>query len=350
MQAVIYARYSSDAQRDASIEDQVRLCRELAGRQGWTITEVYADHALSGASALRPGYQRLLEDARTRRFELVLAEGLDRLSRDQEHTAGLLKQLAFAGVRLVTVAEGEIGELHVGLKGTMNALYLKDLALKTHRGLRGRVEQGRSGGGRCYGYAAVPGAPDRDGVPEHGLRRVDEAEAAVVRRIFAGYAAGRSAKSIAQALNREGISGPPGGAWGPSTIAGNAARGTGILDNELYLGRLVWNRLRYVKDPSTGKRVSRLNDAAQRVVIEVSELRILSDERWRVFEDQRQPLRLLDGAQQGYLRQPAHDPAGPAGSNRPGCVAPPADGPRALCRVRGRVHRRVEPAAGRCRG
>ena len=221
---------------------------------------------------------------RVGRFDIVLAEGLDRLSRDQERTAGLFKQLAFVGVRLVTVAEGEIGELHVGLKGTMNALYLKDLALKTHRGLRGRVEQGRSGGGRCYGYAVVPGAPDRDGVPEHGLRRVDEAEAAVVRRIFADYAAGRSAKAIAQALNREGISGPQGGAWGPSTIAGNAARGTGILDNELYLGRLVWNRLRYVKDPSTGKRVSRLNDPSQRVVIEVSELRILSDELWQAVK------------------------------------------------------------------
>ena len=58
MRAVIYARYSSDAQREASIEDQVRLCRELAERQGWEVVEVYADHALSGASALRPGYQR----------------------------------------------------------------------------------------------------------------------------------------------------------------------------------------------------------------------------------------------------------------------------------------------------
>ena len=79
MQAVIYARYSSDAQREASIEDQVRLCRELAERQGWEVAEVYADHALSGASALRPGYQRLLEDVRAGRFEVVVAEGLDRL-------------------------------------------------------------------------------------------------------------------------------------------------------------------------------------------------------------------------------------------------------------------------------
>ena len=108
----------------------MRLCRELAHQHGWVVAEVYVDHALSGASTLRPGYQRLLEDVRTGRFVVAIAEALDRLSRDQEHTASLFKQLAFAGVRLVTVAEGEIGELHVGLKGTMNALFLRDLAQK----------------------------------------------------------------------------------------------------------------------------------------------------------------------------------------------------------------------------
>ena len=60
--------------------------------------------------------------------------------------------MIFAGVRIVTLAEGEIGELHVGLKGTMNALFLKDLADKTRRGLKGRVEKGQSGGGLCFGY------------------------------------------------------------------------------------------------------------------------------------------------------------------------------------------------------
>ena len=96
----------------------------------------------------------------------------------------------------------------------------------------------------------MPGDPDRDGLPQRGLRRIEPAEAAVVRRIFQEYAAGRSAKAIAQALNREEIAGPHGGGWGPSTVAGNAARGSGILNNELYVGRLVWNRLRYVKDPT----------------------------------------------------------------------------------------------------
>jgi len=74
-----------------------------------------------------------------------LAEALDRISRDQADVATLFKHLRFAGVPIITLSEGEISELHVGLKGTMNALFLKNLAAKTHRGLRGRVEDGKSG-------------------------------------------------------------------------------------------------------------------------------------------------------------------------------------------------------------
>src|SRR5690348_639012 len=191
MRAVIYARYSSDLQRAASIEDQVRLCRERIEHEGWTLIVTYSDAAASGASRLRPGYQKLLEDARRGEFDVVMAEALDRLSRDQEDVAGLFKQLSFAGVKLVTLAEGEISELHVGLKGTMNALFLKDLAAKTRRGLRGRVEQGRSGGGLCFGYDVVRELDSR-GQLVTGARKIDEAEAAVVRRVFAAFAAGMS--------------------------------------------------------------------------------------------------------------------------------------------------------------
>ncbi|WP_247381795.1 MULTISPECIES: recombinase family protein [unclassified Bradyrhizobium] len=69
--------------------------------------------------------------------------------------------------------------------------------------------------------------------------------------------------------------GPQGAEWGPSTIHGNPKRGVGILNNELYVGRLVWNRLRYLKDPDTGKRVSRLNPESEWVVQEVPEMRII---------------------------------------------------------------------------
>src|SRR3954447_14125185 len=204
MRAVIYARYSSEQQRAASIEDQIRLCRTRIEAEGWTYLNAYTDRRLSAASALRPAYQALLDDARRGQFDIVVAEALDRLSRDQEDVAGLLKRLRFAGVRLFTLSEGEIGELHVGLKGTMNALFLKDLADKTRRGLEGRVRAGGSGGGLCFGYNVVR-EHDPRGEPIHGGRAINQTEAAIVRRIFAGFAAGQSPRAIAQGLNAEGV-------------------------------------------------------------------------------------------------------------------------------------------------
>ncbi len=278
MKVAIYARYSSDNQREASIADQLRVCREHAARQGWTVTEEFTDHAVSGATLLRAGFQALLRDALGGRFDVVLAEALDRFSRDQEDTAGLFKRLTFAGVNIVTLAEGDITHLHVGLKGTMNALFLKDLADKTRRGLRGRVELGKSGGGLCYGYKVRRAT--HDGIAT-GERDIVPAEAEVVRRIFSVYSTGMSPKAIARQLNAERCPGPGGTPWNPSTIHGNPARGTGILNNELYVGRLVWNRLRYVKDPDTGKRVSRPNASSEWVTTAVPELRIVDDELWK---------------------------------------------------------------------
>src|SRR5260221_190715 len=143
--AAIYARYSSDLQRDASIEDQIRLCKERAKREGWRVVNCYTDHAISGASLIRPGMKMLLQDG----------------------------------------------------------------------------------------------------------------QAGIGPRIFNDYAAGKAPQAIAKQLNKEAVPGPSGTDWGPSTIHGNPDRGTGILNNELYVGKLVWNRLRYIKDPETGKRVSR---------------------------------------------------------------------------------------------
>src|SRR4051812_15248793 len=131
MRGVIYARYSSENQREASIDDQIRICKARIKAEGWSLTATYTDAAISGATRMRAGYLKLIEDARAGEFDVVLAEALDRLSRDQEDVAALYKHLCFAGVSLVTLAEGEISELHVGLKGTMNAVFLKDLAKKT---------------------------------------------------------------------------------------------------------------------------------------------------------------------------------------------------------------------------
>ncbi|WP_322111154.1 recombinase family protein [Varunaivibrio sulfuroxidans] len=141
------------------------------------------------------------------------------------------------------------------------------------------MEAGKSGGGNAYGYDVVKSF-NEDGEAKRGDRKINEFEAGVVRRIFNDYAAGKSPKAIAAQLNEEGVAGPSGKGWGQSTINGNRDRGTGILNNELYIGRLVWNRLRYIKDPETGKRVSRLNDKADWIVQDVPDLRIIDQDLW----------------------------------------------------------------------
>jgi site-specific DNA recombinase len=283
MRAVIYARYSSENQRHASIEDQVRVCKVEITRRGCKLVQVYSDHAISGATDLRPGYQALMQDARSGQFDVVVAEALDRLSRDQESIAGLFKRLSFSRVRLITISEGEINELHVGLKGTMNALFLKDLALKTHRGLEGRIRSGKSAGGRAFGYDIVRQFGE-DGQPVAGLRKVNTMEAETVKRIFAMFAAGSSPRAIARILNEEGIAGPGGQRWSDTTIRGHSSRRTGILRNDLYQGKLVWNKQRYVKDPNTGRRLARPNPKESWIWNDADELRIVCDELWKIVQ------------------------------------------------------------------
>ena len=222
MRAVIYARYSSENQREASLDDQIRLCRERATAEGWQVVEVFQDRALSGSSALRPAYQALMAAARAGAFDLVIAEALDRLSRDQEDVAALYKRLRFAGIRIVTLAEGEISELHVGLKGTMNALFIK------RPGRQDASRPARPGGAgpqRWRQLLRLPSRPtagvndrqpvtgergDRAGTGPHHREHLPEL-----------FATGASPKRIALDLNEEGVPGPRGGHWSASTINGN---------------------------------------------------------------------------------------------------------------------------------
>ncbi|SHK66523.1 Site-specific DNA recombinase [Shimia gijangensis] len=279
MRAAIYARFSTDLQSDASIEDQQRLCLRLIEGKDWRAADTYSDRGISGSSHLRPAYQRMLEDARNNQFDVVVSEGLDRLSRDQEHIAAFFKQMRFQGIPIFTIAEGEISELHIGLKGTMSSLFIKDLAQKTHRGLEGRVRKGKSAGGVTYGYDVVRNLL-ADGTFTTGERTINEEQATIVRRIFEEFASGHSPRSICVRLNEDGIDGPRGKGWGMSTIYGNWRRGTGILNNDLYQGRLVWNRQRFIKDPHTGKRQARMNPAEEWIIEEVPDLRVISDALW----------------------------------------------------------------------
>jgi DNA invertase Pin-like site-specific DNA recombinase len=152
MRAVIYARYSSDLQREASIEDQIEVCRRYAEAQGWMIVGTYKDAAISGASRFRPGFQKLIADAAERRFDFVICEAIDRLGRRLADTADLQDQLAFQGIRLYTPSLGEITHIHVAVMGMMAQMALKDLGEKTKRGQLGRVLKGRIPAGIAYGY------------------------------------------------------------------------------------------------------------------------------------------------------------------------------------------------------
>ncbi|WP_283234947.1 recombinase family protein [Rhodobacter capsulatus] len=112
---------------------------------------------------------------------------------------------------------------------------------------------------------------------------IDEAEAAIIRRIFTEYDRGRSARAIAIGLNRDGIPAPRSGGkgtWSFSTISGNWKRGTGILNNELYVGKLVWNRQHFVKDPDSGKRQARPNPPDAWIIEDIPALRIIEEELW----------------------------------------------------------------------
>jgi hypothetical protein len=136
------------------------------------------------------------------------------------------------------------------------------------------VRQGKSPGGLSFGYKLFRQIRD-DGSFSTGERSIDPVESAVVIQIFEEFAAGKSPRSIAAALNRAGVSGPRGAPWGASTIYGNWRRGTGILNNELYVGKLVWNRQRFFKDPATGRRQARPNPPDAWITENLDHLRII---------------------------------------------------------------------------
>jgi DNA invertase Pin-like site-specific DNA recombinase len=282
MRAAIYARFSSELQDERSIADQVALARKYAEARGLTISQSYRDAAISGASTLnRPGLRQLLTDAAKGAFEVVVTESLDRLSRSQADIAALYEKLTFLNVRVETLADGAVSEIHVGLKGTMSALFLKDLAQKTRRGQVGRVKAGRIPGGKSYGYDVVKGGEDR------GQRTINAAEATIVRRIYSEYAKGKGPLAIVRDLNREKVPGPTGGVWNASALLGSPKRRNGILNNELYHGTIVYNRQRFIKDPDTGKRVARENPESEWQRQSVPHLCVIDDEIWDAVQRRR---------------------------------------------------------------
>ena len=155
MRAVIYARYSTELQRDASIDDQIRLCRRRIEAENWTLGGTYADHAISGSIRMRPGYQKLLEDARAGRFDVVVAEALDRLSRDQEDIAALYKHLAFARAPADHSRGGPDQRAPRRAQGDDECPFPQGPRPKGPSRPRGPRSGGSGGRGLCFGYDVV---------------------------------------------------------------------------------------------------------------------------------------------------------------------------------------------------
>ena len=303
MRAVVYARYSSDLQREASIEDQIEVCRRYATAQGWTIVETYTDAAISGASRFRPGFQKLIADASKNKFDIVICEAIDRLGRRLADTSDLQDQLAFYKIKLFTPSLGEITTIHIAVMGMMAQMALKDLGEKTKRGQMGRVLKGRIPAGIAYGYRSIASS-DNDG----GAREIIPDEAAIVRRIFTEYASGKTPEAIARDLNKEGVSGPEGREWSNTTIRGQNQRGTGILNNALYHGVLKWNRCSYTKNPKTGKRVARPNPPELWECSEVPHLRIVDDTLWQRVKVRQGSIRAAQTQPVGIGIEPSDNP------------------------------------------
>jgi len=296
----LYARYSFENQKESSITDQFRNCEQRAAREGWAITARYEDKAISGSTAERPGYQRMLKDAEAKQFDILLVDDFSRLSRDSRESEQARRLLVYWRVRLIGVSDGidtdqKGHKVLAGFKGLMNEGFLDDLRDRVLRGMTGQVLKGYHGGGRSYGYRLRPeldpSRTDPYGQPVRvGTRlELDPAQAETVRWIFAEYADGVSPVKIVGALNRQGVP-PPGAAykraaatppsWCASALNGNATYGLGLLNNRLYVGERTWGRARWAKDPDTKRKRRTLAPEAEWVRVPAPHLRIVDDAVW----------------------------------------------------------------------
>lgn len=246
MKAVVYARYSTDRQEESSIIDQLRRCREFATQRGWAVAEECTDEGISGAAiGNRPGVQRalgMLGDG-----DVLIVVDTTRLSRSQD-LAPLVTRLRHRGVRVIGVldrfdSDNPHWRMQAGLSGIMSEEFRAHISARTLSALDMRARGGKPTGGKCYGYSKSC--------------EVIESEAEIVREIFSRTLAGPSQKKIAADLNARGVPAPGAtwkrkkrradGFWMVSAI--NA-----ILANERYIGRVVWNKSQWKRDPDTGRR------------------------------------------------------------------------------------------------
>lgn len=287
MKAAVYASFSSDNQREQSIDDQVRVCRDYASKNNIVILEkhVYTDEAQSGSIRNRPGLESLKAAAENKEFDAVLIDDSSRLSRDNQYFNTLLCLFQYWGVDLISVSDGldtkeEHSRVAYQFRGIFNELYLSDLRKKTHRGQTGQVLRGYTVGSLGYGYRTKPVGETK--FDKKGRMRADgfqaeiiPEEARIIERIFKDFSQGKAVTAIVSELNTEKV--PTRKAfkegWRISTV-------TRILKNDKYIGKYVWNRFTTVKDPLTGKKKRKERSKEEWLIKERTEMRIISDELW----------------------------------------------------------------------
>lgn len=201
MNAVIYARYSSDNQREESIEGQLRECMAFAERKGYRVIRSYADRAISGKRAdNRPEFQQMIADSSKGEFEAVIVWKIDRFSRDKYDSVCYKSKLNKNGVNVISATEpidnSPEGKLMESIFEGFSEYYIKDLEMKTSRGMTENTLKGKFNGGNItYGYY----------IDEDKHFQIDENTAPIVRDIFTRYANGETIKSIIEEMNKKGI-------------------------------------------------------------------------------------------------------------------------------------------------
>ncbi len=230
MLAAIYARYSSDNQREESIDAQIRAINEYAQKNGHTIVKIYTDEARSATTDNRPQFLQMIKDSATGLFNAVIVHKLDRFSRDRYDSAFYKRQLKKNGVKLVSVLENlddspESIILESVLEG-MAEYYSANLSREVMKGMKETALQCKHNGGTPpLGYDVMP---DK-------TYAVYESEASIIRKIFEMYAAGKGYNEIIDTLNAEGCRSKSGRPFGKNSLHD-------ILRNEKYTGTYIFNR------------------------------------------------------------------------------------------------------------
>ncbi len=282
-----YARYSSDRQSESSVADQLRRLQEFAAKRGRQVSPAltFTDHAISGASLARPGFDRLMEKVRRREIDALLVEDTSRLSRDNADALILYKTFAFFGVQLVAISDGidsmtKGAKLAYSVKALMSDIFLEDLRDKTLRGMEGRAHTGLSTGGLPIGYRSVP-IPGPDPRTPAGFRiEIDEDGAATVRQIFTMYLDGDSQNAIAFKLNASGVPSPRDRTRHQRKCGWAGASIRVILTNDKYRGVWRFNERRWIKAPGTNKRVPQMKDPSEVITYERPHLALVDQDTW----------------------------------------------------------------------